>query len=427
MIDTRTPRRTVLKGALGFASLTVGTKGVAGAVQPHLPVETGDEEAFWQAIAGQYDVTREVVQVENGNWGMMPRPVFTAYQEHLARVNRDTSYYSRRGFGRDAMAVREEIADALGVQPDEIAFTRNATEALKALILGYNQLKPGEAVLYSDLDYDSMQASMDSLAARCKARVVRIALPEPASHQGLLAAYTQALDENPQVRLLLLTRIGHRTGLAVPVREIAAMARARGVDTIVDAAHSWYQIDGDIAAMDCDFVGVNGHKWLGAPLGLGVIHIRRGALHKIDPDPAEKGDAGVFSRVHTGTTDISALLTAPAALAFHARIGSERRTRRLRALRSRWVDQARTIANVQILTPEDPELSASITSFRLKGRTSVQANKALAKQLLDRHGIFTIHRDGVASGACVRITPALFNSMAEMDKVAAAIAAIASN
>ena len=104
---------------------------------------------------------------------------------------------------------------------------------------------PGDvtAVLIADLDYDSMQAACAALARRCGADLIRIALPEPATHQALIDSYAAALDAHPNVRMMLLTHISHRTGLMLPVREIVAMARQRGVDAIVDAAHSWCQAD----------------------------------------------------------------------------------------------------------------------------------------------------------------------------------------
>ena len=327
---------------------------------------------------------------------------------------------------RDWMAARDALAATLGVPPDEIAFTRNATEALKALILGYNRLKVGDAVLYADLDYDAMQACMASLGQRRGVAVVKIALPEPATRQGLIDAYVAAMDANPRLRLILLTHLGHRTGLVLPVREIAAIARARGIDTIVDAAHSVGQLNFTLADLDCDFVGINCHKWLGAPLGVGAIHIRKRALAAIDRDPAnpmsDRDD--IQARVHTGTVDFAATLTLPDALAFQARIGGPRRAARLRALRDRWVMSARRIAGIDILTPDDADLHGGITAFRKRGVTDSAGNAAIAKALLDRHRIFTVHRDGVANGACVRVTPGLFTTMADMDALSAALTSL---
>ncbi|MGK6323692.1 aminotransferase class V-fold PLP-dependent enzyme, partial [Sphingomonas sp. DT-51] len=222
---------------------------------------------------------------------------------------------------------------------------------------------------------------------------------------------------------ILLTHLSHRTGLVLPVREIAALARSRGIDVIVDAAHSWQQLDFTLPDLDCDFVGLTGHKWLGAPLGVGMIHVRSAALAKIDRDPAEEpgGADSLRCRVHTGTLDYAAQLTVPAALAFQRAIGRPRRAARLRWLRDRWVGAARRIDGVDVLTPDDPALHGGITSFRLRGVVDTQGNRAVAARLLDRHRIFTVHRDGAAKGACVRVTPALFTRASDVDALAAAL------
>ncbi|MCI1142848.1 aminotransferase class V-fold PLP-dependent enzyme [Sphingomonas sp. WKB10] len=289
----------------------------------------------------------------------MSRPVRAAYEQAVARVNRDTSYYARRGMLADLGAARTAVAAELGVPADEIAFTRNATEALKALILGYNRLTAGDAIVYADLDYDSMQACMESLGPRRGVRVRRIALPEPATRASLIDAYAQVMADEPRLKLILLTHLSHRTGLVIPVREITAMARARGIDVIVDAAHSWQQLDFALSDLDCDFVGLNGHKWLGAPLGIGILHIRKGALSRIDRDPAEdaSGPDTVMARIHTGTLDYASWLTVPAALAFQHRIDRAARAARLRGLRDRWVRQARAIPGIEILDAGRPHVA----------------------------------------------------------------------
>jgi len=377
---------------------------------------------YWERIAREYDVTREVIQLEHGNWGMMARPVLAAYRAHVERVNRDTSYYARRTMVGDLEAVRATLASAMGVGVDEIAFTRNATEAMKALILQYNRLKPGDAVLYADLDYDSMQTSMEALGPRRGVKVVKIGLPEPATRQSLIDAYCAAFDANPAIKMVLLTHLSHRTGLVLPIADIADLARARGIDAVVDAAHSVGQLDFRLPDLKADFIGMNLHKWIGAPLGVGAIYIRRERIGAIDPDPAEKPtSADVPTRVHTGTPDYAAQLTIPAALQFQAAIGATRRAARLKALRDRWVHQVIGLPQVQILTPEEPGTHGAITAFRLRDRTSHEDNVALAKTLLDKHRIFTVHRDGLASGSCVRVTPALASRMSDCDALAAAI------
>lgn len=400
----------------------LGTAALAGA----MPAFAATDER-WGQIAAQYDVTRKVVQLEHGNWGMMAKPVLAAYRAQIERVNRDTSFYARREMPAEIEAIRVRVAREMGVTTGEIAFTRNATEALRALILGYNRLRPGDAVLHADLDYDSMQACMDSLKARRGVGVIKIALPQPATHQALIDAYAAAFAAHPQVRMVLLTHVSHRTGLVLPVAEIAALARSKGVDAIVDAAHGVGQIDFRLPDLGADFIGINLHKWIGAPLGVGAICIRGGRLADIDVDPAEPdlGPDDIRARVHTGTPDYSAQLAVPAAFDFQASVGLAAKEARLKALRDRWVRAARELAGIEILTPDDPRCYGAITSFRLAGRTSHADNVALARLLLDKYGIFTVHRDGLATGSCVRVTPALATHMTDVDRLAAALREIA--
>ncbi|MFA6115649.1 MAG: aminotransferase class V-fold PLP-dependent enzyme [Sphingomonas sp.] len=409
MID----RRTVL----GAAALPLAAKA-GPALAPEIP-----DEAYWAGIAGQYDVTRAVAQLEHGNWGMMARPVLATYRAMVEHLNRDTSFYARRDMVGDLLVVQKRLAEALGVGTDEIAFTRNATEAMKTLIGGYNRLRAGDAILYADLDYDSMQSCCETLVARRGVKVIRIALPEPATHQSLIDAYAAAFDRNPAIRMVLLTHVSHRTGLVLPVREIAALARSRGADAIVDAAHGIGQLDIALPDLGADFVGLNLHKWMGAPLGVGALYIRRGRLVDVDRDLAVGANEpdDIHARIHTGTVDYAAQLTVPAALDFQQAIGGANRERRLRALRDSWVAPLREDKRIEILTPEDPRLHCGITSFRLRGRTSHDENVALAKRLLDRHRIFTVHRDGVATGSCIRVTPSLASRSDDPDRLAAAL------
>ena len=391
----------------------------AGATPKTIPSQTD-----WSAIAAQYDVSRAVIQLENGNFGTMARPVYAAYQGHLERINRNGSYYARREAGADLMAVRANAAAVLGVSPDEIIFTRGATESLQVLIAGYDRLRAGDSVLTADLDYDSMLAAFHGLEQRRGAKLISIALPEPASFQALIDAYEAALKANPSIRLMLLTHVSHRTGLVLPVKEIVAMARSHDVDVIVDAAHSWGQLDFKLDDLGADFVGLTCHKWIGAPLGVGIAYIRRTRLDAIGLYFGEQGE-GIDHRIHTGTTNFAATLSVAEALTFHNEIGAAAKEARLRGLRNRWAEALRGHHGLEILTPSDPRLTCGITSFRLTGKTTDAENRAIAQELLQRFNIFTVERSGVAKGACVRVTPALFTSEAEIDALIVALKAMA--
>lgn len=402
----------------GLLAAAVAAPGVAVAA----PAASPGDEAYWSRVAALFDPPpADVIQLENGNFGAMARSVRTAYEAHTDRVNRETTLYTRGAIGQDLRAVRAKVAELLGVGVDEIAFTRGGTESMQTLIGGYNRLKPGDGVLYADLDYDSMQASMDSLARLRGVRVHRIDLPEPATRESLVAAYDEALAKRPDVRMLLLTQLSHRTGLVPPVAEIVAQARARGVDVLLDSGHALGQVDFSLTEMGVEFAGLNLHKWIGAPLGVGVVYIRRDRIPDIDVSPLEHPSERIDARVHTGTVNYAAVLAVSDAVDVHRSIGVAAKAARLRYLRDRWVRQVRGLGGVEVLTPDDPGLHAGITSFRLAGRTGLADNAALRKDLFQRERIFTVERDGPSQGACVRVTPSFWNTPADMDRLAAAI------
>jgi selenocysteine lyase/cysteine desulfurase len=268
-----------------------------------------------------------------------------------------------------------------------------------------------------------MQYAMKWLADRRGVRVVRIVIPEPANRENVVGAYAAAMDANPGVRLLLLTHLNNKTGLVLPVAAITTLARRRGADVILDAAHAWGQINFDVDDLGADFIGFNLHKWIGAPIGVGVLYIRRGRLGDIDRKMGDEDQPSdnILSRVHSGTANFAAFLTVPAALDFHAAVGAAHKVARLRYLRDRWVRAIRDLSNLDVLTPDDPEMAGAITSFRLHGRTSSEDHQRLAETLRKQYGLFTVRRTGLERGDCVRVTPALYNSPADVDRLVTAL------
>ncbi len=422
-------------GLLGAATLTATGLQTAQGSETLRPVpavagsaeQIAANEEHWQKIADFYAVDPAITNLENGYWGVMPRQLLAEYQQHTEQVNRANATYARKQFYVDYRQYRQRAADELGVSSDEIMLTRGATEALQNLIANYNLLKPGDAVMYADLDYGGMQETMDWLVERRGVAVVRFNIPEPATRDAVLATYEHMLKNNPKVRLLLLTHVSNRTGLVMPVAEIAAMARARSVDVILDAAHSFGHLDFKAGDLGVDFMGVNFHKWMGAPLGSGLMYIRKNRLQDIDPCYGNRSFPAdnILSRASSGTSNFAAFMVIPSALDFHQALGPANKEARLRYLRNRWVAAARELKNVEVLTPDDPRMTGALTSFRIKGRIGRDENRAIVDTLLNDHRIFTVWRDGVAAGDCVRVTPGIYTSTADIDRFVSALRVIA--
>lgn len=416
-------RRSLLCSAAGL------TLGGAHLARAGVAADIGTKAAPAGSNPGaSYDVAGDIVNLENAYYGIMARPVLEDYKRNLDYLNQHNSHFLRTRFDRGIMPdIRAQLAAYAGVAPGEIALTRSAVESLQNLIVNYRLLKAGETVMIGNLDYGTVMDAMRDLARRRGAEVASVLVPEPATRQNVIDAYRAALDRHPHTRLLLLTHVSHRTGLVLPVAEIARIARARNVDVVVDVAQSFGQLDFRIADLGADFVGANLHKWIGAPLGLGFLYIREGRLQDIDIDcgNSEHPPTDIRARVNAGTLNVAAVMTIPAALAFHARIPLATRAAHLRGLRDYWVAQVRSIPNVQVLTPDDVGMTGAVTSFRLAGKTSMEANVALAGLLAEKHGIFTVAREGAAGGGCIRVTPSYFTTTAQLDRLVAAIRTLA--
>ena len=265
----------------------------------------------------------QLLNLEHGYWGTMANPVRDAYLEATQRINLTNSVYARKDYRADARYSVERIARALGVNADEIALTRNATEAIHNLIRQYRGLEPGDAVLYADADYPQFKTTMAWLEQARGVKVVRINLPPRAEADELRDRYLSAIRENPSLKLMLLTHASNQHGMVLPVRAIADEARSRGIDVICDCAQSWGLVDFRLEDLGVDWAGFNLHKWIGSPVGVGALYMRRGTLDRVAPYPGESDPENnrVYTRIHSGTSNFAAMVTVPAALDFHEAVG----------------------------------------------------------------------------------------------------------
>ena len=378
-------------------------------------------EAHWQAIAQRYDCEPGPINLENGYFGRMSRAVQAQYLEHVAFINRSNAVYVRQRFEQgENIEIRRQLAALIEVEPESVAFTRNATEALQSLIRNYNRLQPGDQVLISDLEYDTVKGAMRWLAAHRGVEVIELSHTHPASFDSLLQTYRDAFAQYPRLKLMALTHVTHRTGLVMPVAAIAQAARTHGVDVILDGAHALGQIDFNLADLGIQFAGFNLHKWIGAPLTLGFLYIAPERLADIDPDMGEfhYPITDVRARTSYSTPNFPALMTLPLVLdEHHALGGAAAKGARVNYLRDTWVSQVRSLPGIEVLTPDDPRLYCGISAFKFSGRDQ----QAMADRLLKDYNVFTTTRVGASFGTCIRITPGLVTSVADIHHLANAI------
>lgn len=413
-------KRNFLK-AVGAASVlgVLEAAGVAGElVKP--ASEVAKNEAFWAALRTHYPSNNSFINLENGFYCFQPADVLEAYIGKVRAINGEASHYMRTRLDNDVVKVREQVARFAGCDVGELIVTRNTTESLDTVINGF-EWKAGDEAIMATQDYGSM-IDMFGLQGRRHGvvnKIIEVPL-HPKSDEEIVDLYRRAVTS--KTRLLMVSHIVGGTGQVLPVAKICDMAHAKGVEVMVDGAHSFAHLDFRIPDLRCDYYGASLHKWLSAPLGVGVLYVRRDRIPKLWPMFGDAGmaDDDVRKLNHRGTHPMHTDLTIGHAIAFHEAIGSARKMERLRYLQAYWTSKVRSLPNIVLNTPADPARTCAIANVGVRGLSPAQ----LATVLLEDHNIYTVAIDrGTVQG--VRVTPQLYTSVAELDTLVEALTATA--
>jgi selenocysteine lyase/cysteine desulfurase len=404
---------------------TAGSAGLSLLFTPRLwakyadmPIERlAEDEAFWLTIRGKYRLKPDYINLESGYYSMQAQPVLEAFIAHIREINYEASYYLRTKQVPNKAAIRDQLAAMAGCLPEELCITRNTTESLDTVIAGYDW-KPGDEAVMCEQDYGHMLA-MFRLQARRHGMINKVvSLPiDPTSDDDVVQVYANAIT--PRTRLMMVPHIVNITGQILPVKTIVDMAHAKGVDVMIDGAHAFAHFDYTIKDLGCEYYGASLHKWLGCPLGTGILFVRRDKIATLWPifgDWRMTEDAEILKLNHTGTHPVHTDLAIADAIAFHNAIGTQRKEARLRYLQHYWTDKVRGMPNVELYTPTDPARSCAIANVGIKGMNPLD----LAKSLLEQDKILTVGYDQAGVHG-VRVTPHLFTQPKELDRFVAAI------
>lgn len=375
------------------------------------------DENFWSCIRREYDVTPDFIHLENGFFGIPALPVQQAFDRYNKQVNREGPFFMRTRYPQALAAVTASLARFVGVEDGEVLIVRNATEGMNILIQGY-PFRAGDELVCSDQDYDSVAGTLEMMQAREKMALVQVKLPfHPQSDEEIVSRYESAIT--PRTRVLLVTHLLHRTGQILPIAKIAAMAKSRGIDVFVDAAHSFAHLDFRVPDLGADFFVANLHKWLGAPLGVGMLYIRKPRIAEIEPlfGDVECAPDNINRLGHFNTTPPAPVLAIEDAIAFHNGIGGANKEARLRYLKEYWVSQARRMPHIELMVPQEPERSCAIASFRVPGKLATE----VADYLFKEHRIFTVATTAADGRDMVRVTPHLYTSTEKLDRFVEAL------
>lgn len=315
--------------------------------------DQASDEDFWRGIRGAFALDPNLINLNNGGCSPSPRVVADSLRRQIEYANQAPSFYMWRHLDPEIETVRRRLAQVFGADPEEIAITRNASESLINLIFGL-PLAAGDEVLTTDQDYPRNMNALRQLERRVGVKLVQAEVPAaPQAQRELIDAFARAIT--PRTRMILVSQVAFLTGHVYPVAEICALGRERGIPVIVDGAHGFAHFPFTRDELGCDFYGAALHKWLMAPVGTGVLYVRKSEIGRVWPlmgaDPSQDQDIRKFEEIGTHQAAIHNAIGE--ALAFHEVIGVERKAARLRYLRARWADQLRGHPKIRFHTNFD--------------------------------------------------------------------------
>jgi selenocysteine lyase/cysteine desulfurase len=418
-------RREFLRQVLPVGAATIAAlktdwldrvASAAAGVADRPAAEVAADEGYWREIQQAFTLDRTIINLNNGYTCPSPRVVHEALKRYLDISNQAPIHYMWNLLEPNIETVRRKLAAEVGCDPEELAITRNASEALQIAQLGLD-LHAGDHVVTTNQDYGRMLDTWDQRVRRDRIEVTKISFPVPTTNIPELATRIERAI-TPKTKVIHICHITNLTGQLFPVRDIARMARARGIQTIVDGAHAFAHFPFKMSDLECDYYGCSLHKWLLAPVGTGFLYVRRENIAKLwplTPAAASKSD-NIRKFEEVGTHPAANHNAIAEALAFHQAIGIERKSARLRYLTDRWANQVASTPRVKILSSREPNQAWGLANVSLEGVDGGKAYDFLwAKYRIITAAIKHAEYQGL------RVTPNVYTTLEEVDTFAAAI------
>ncbi len=384
------------------------------------PEQAAQDEDFWFDIQRAFTVTRGITNLNNGGVSPSPRIVTESLIRYIWEQEDVTAYTMWQILEPQSETVRSGLARLFGCDQEEIAITRNASESLEILLMGMD-LKSGDEILTTTQDYPRMLTTLRQREARegIAVKMVRIPVP-PKNLDEITDAFARGIT--PRTRVILISHVVNITGQITPVKAVCDLARARGIEVIVDGAHSFAHFDFKQADLGCDYFGTSLHKWLYAPKGTGLLYVKRDRIPKIWPLMAaeQKNAADIRKFEEVGTHSAAPRLAIGEAILFHDGIGPQRKEARLRYLARYWMNRLKDVPNVRFNTSFDNRQSCGIANIEIKGTDPVR----LVGHLMEKHKIYTtpiVHDEFKG----IRITPNVYTTLHELDRFCEAMETVA--
>ena len=407
-------RRDFLRGAQGLAVVAVLNRAYA-----HLaPEDVALDEDFWKKIRDAYPHDQKILNLNNGGVAPSPTTVLDAQIEALRYSNLLPTYRMWHDLEPQIENVRKGLARTWNADPECIAITRNASESLEIAQLGLD-LEPGDEILTTSQDYPRMIFAWQQRARREKIVLKQLDFAVPVNDpRDLVRLYENGIT--PRTRVIHMSHVIFATGQIFPIKEICQLARERGITSIVDGAHAFAQVPFRLSDVDCDFYGASLHKWLSAPIGTGILYVRKDRIEKHWAMMAapESMDKNIRKFEEIGTHPAATHNAILQALDFYEQIGAERKFARLRYLTRRWAERLSKLPGSRMLVSLEPNQSGAFGTIHFEGWDPGK----LCDLLLAKYNILVtpISAPGVNG---VRISPNVFTSTTEIDRLCDAMEA----
>lgn len=384
--------------------------------------ETANGEDFWYQVKMAYTVSPALLNLNNGGVSPQPKVVQDAVERYNQLSNESPSYYMWRVLDQGREIIRTKLADLAGCSSEEIAINRNTTEALETIIFGLT-LKAGDEIVLSRQDYPNMINAWKQRAQRDGIVLQWVDLELPSEDEDyLVGQYVKLFSE--RTRLVHITHMINWNGQVLPAAKIGEIAQQRGIEVLVDSAHTFAHLNYDVPSLNCDYLGTSLHKWLCAPFGSGMLYVRKDKIEKLyplfaAPDPNVDN---IRKFEHLGTRSFAIEEAIGQAIDFHHMIGSKRKYDRLHQLQNYWTSEISTVDRVRIQSPTGASFSGALGLVGIDGYNPQE----IARKLQSDYKIHAVAIDWENIHG-VRITPNVYTVMKDMDRFIEALATIASS
>ena len=406
-----TSRRDLL---IGLTAATVAPHGLGAQLTPGT---RSPGEPFWQEVKTEFPLTPGTVMMNAGNLAPSPHSVFDAVVAAARDIDADASAQNRAKYATGRETARARMAEFLGAKPEEIAFTRNASEGNSTVVHGL-PLGPGDEVIIVDENHESLNVAWKVRAARDGFSVKILSFGDwHGSREGLVERVVSAMG--PSTRVIAFSDISNVSGLWLPVREISDAAHERGIYVHVDGAQSIGSVAVNLHELGCDSYAASAHKWLMGPKEVGIFYVRTDRVTGLWPAVVSQdwGDGvdtvmpGARKYECLGQRNDALIAGIVPSLDFHAAIGGEVINARILELAAMLKDGLAEIPGLNIATPRTPDMSAGVVVFNFPGRDNLAVYDALYDQA----------RIAASTKGGIRLCPHIYNTRADVELAVAAV------